>query len=59
MLNSKTELLKYVSNCSISLEEKMYFTDIFLYNQRPDFLSFDEHEYIRSYDNLDGFTEDF
>ncbi len=57
MLKSKDELLKYINNKSISIEEKTYFTDIFLYNQRPRFLTFDEHEYIRSCGNLDGYHE--
>lgn len=55
MLKSKDELLKYINNNSVSLEEKSYFTDIFLYNQRPKFLSFDEHEYIRCRGNIDGY----
>jgi hypothetical protein len=57
MLKSKDELLKYINNNSVSLEEKSYFTDIFLYSQRPRFLTFDEHEYIRSCGNLDGYNE--
>lgn len=57
MLKSKDELLKYINNKSISIEEKTYFTDIFLYNQRPMFLTFDEHEYIRSCGNLDEYHE--
>ena len=57
MLKNKNELLKYVKNPSISLEETTYFMDIFLYNQRPKFLSEDEHEYIRSCGNLDGYHE--
>ena len=57
MLKNKDELLKYISNNGISIEEKTYFTDIFLYNQRPNFLTFEEHEYIRACGNLDGFDE--
>ena len=57
MLTSKTELLKYVNNKSISLDEKTYFTDIFLFNQRPQFLTPDEHEYIRACGNLDGYQD--
>jgi hypothetical protein len=57
MLKSKDELLKYINNNSVSLEEKSYFTDIFLYNQRPRFLTFHEHEYIRSCGNLEGYYE--
>jgi hypothetical protein len=57
MLNSKEELLKYVNNNSISLEEKTYFENIFLYNQRPSFLTADEHEYIRACGNLEGYYE--
>jgi len=55
MLNSKDELLKYINNKSISIEEKTYFYDIYLYNQRPKFLSEEEHEYIRCCGNLDNY----
>lgn len=48
MLKNKEELLKYVNNNSVSWEERKYFLDIFLYNQRPKFMSFDEHEYLRA-----------
>jgi hypothetical protein len=57
MLKNKDELLKYTNNASISLEEKTYFSDIYLYTQRPKFLTFDEHEYIRACGNLDGYNE--
>jgi hypothetical protein len=57
MLNSKTELLNYIADENVELEEKLYFTDIFLYNQRPSFLSKDEHEYIRACRTLNGFEE--
>ncbi len=57
MLKNKDELLKYMNDTSISLEEKTYFSDFFLYNQRPKFLTFDEHEYIRACGNLDGYKE--
>ena len=57
MLKSKVELLKYINNSSISSEEQKYFLDIFLYNQRPSFLTDDEHEYIRSCGTLDGYNE--
>jgi chromatin remodeling complex protein RSC6 len=40
----------------VSFEEKMYFDNIFLYNYRPDFLTDDEHEYIRACGDLDGYT---
>jgi len=55
MLKSKDELLKYINDRSISFEEKEYFQHLFLYKQRPDFLSIDEHEYIRACGNLDGY----
>lgn len=55
MLKSKNELLKYMNDRSISFEEKAYFQDIVLYKQRPKFLTFDEHEYIRACGNLDGY----
>ena len=57
MLKSKDELLKYIADENVSLEERLYFRDIFLYNQRPKYLSFNEHEYIRACGNLDGFFE--
>ena len=57
MLKNKDELLKYINNNSISLEEKKYFENIFLYNQRPSFLTADEHEYIRACGNLEGYYE--
>jgi chromatin remodeling complex protein RSC6 len=56
MLNSKDDLLKYCKDNSVPFEEKMYFDDIFLYNQRPEFLTFDEHEYIRAMGDLDDYT---
>jgi hypothetical protein len=48
MLENKNSLIKYLNDNTISLEEKMYFLDIFLYNQRPNFLTFDEHEHFRA-----------
>ena len=56
MLNSKDDLLKYCKDNSVPFEEKMYFDTIFLYNYRPDFLTDDEHEYIRACGDLDGYT---
>jgi len=56
MLNSKAELLQYCKDNSVSLEEKMYFWDIFLFNQRPKFLTSDEHDYIRDCGDLDGYV---
>ena len=57
MVKSKDELMKYITDENVSLEERLYFRDIFLYNQRPRFLSFNEHEYIRACGTLDGFVE--
>jgi len=57
MLHSKDELLKYCKDNTVSLEEKMYFWDIFLFNQRPKFLTSEEHDYIRDCGNLDGYVE--
>jgi len=57
MLNSKAELLQYCKDNTVSLEEKMYFWDIFLFNQRPKFLTPDEHDYIRDCGDLDGYVE--
>ena len=56
MLNSKDDLIKYCKDNSVPFEEKMYFDNIFLYNYRPDFLTDDEHEYIRACGDLDGYT---
>ena len=56
MLNSKDDLLKYCKDNSVPFEEKMYFDNIFLYNYRPEFLTDDEHEYIRACGDLDGYT---
>ena len=47
MLKNKYSLLKYVKDRSISVEEKGYFLDILLYNQRPQFLTAHEHECLR------------
>ena len=56
MLNSKDDLIKYCKDNSVPFEEKMYFDNIFLYNYRPDFLTDDEHEYIRACGDLDDYT---
>lgn len=48
MVKSKEAILKYIHNKSISIEEKEYFLDIFLYNQRPKFLTCCEHERLRA-----------
>jgi hypothetical protein len=56
MLKSKDELLQYCKDENVTLQEKMYFWDIFLYDQKPDFLTYDEHEYIRACGDLDGYT---
>lgn len=56
MLKSKDELLQYCKDENVTIQEKLYFWDIFLFNQRPDFLTWDEHEYIRSCGDLDGYT---
>lgn len=57
MLNSKDELLQYCKDNTVSLEEKMYFWDIFLFTQRPKFLTPEEHDYIRDCGDLDGYVE--
>ena len=57
MLKSKEALLKYVNNNSVAWEEREYFLNIFLYSQRPKFLSFDEHEYLRACGDLKGFND--
>jgi hypothetical protein len=51
-LHNKTNLIKYVNDTSISLEEKAYFTEIVLYTQKPAFLSADEVEEIRAFGHL-------
>ena len=48
MFDSKESLLKYLNDNTISLEEHMYFLNIILYNQRPAFLTSDEHEQFRA-----------
>lgn len=58
MLDSKDNLLQYLKNNQISMEEKNYFTDIALQIQRPKFLTQDEVEYIRDCGNLDGYDDD-
>jgi hypothetical protein len=55
MLKSKDELLQYCKDENVTLQEKLYFWDIFLFDQRPRFLTDDEHEYIRSCGDLDGY----
>ena len=57
MLHSKESLLKYLKDRMIPFEEKDYFLNIFLYNQRPSFLSFDEHEFLRACGDLEGFND--
>lgn len=57
MLKSKDALLNYVKDRTISLEERDYFLNIVLFNQRPNFLTPDEHEYLRACGDLDGFDE--
>ena len=56
MLKSKDELLQYCKDENVTLQEKLYFWDIFLYDQRLEFLSDDEHEYIRACGDLDDYT---
>ena len=56
MLKSKDELLQYCKDENVTLQEKLYFWNIFLYDQRPRFLTYDEHEYIRSCGDLDGYV---
>jgi hypothetical protein len=56
MVKSKEALLNYVNDKSICFEEREYFLNIFLYNQRPKFLTFDEHEYLRACGDLEGFN---
>ena len=55
MLNSEDALLNYVKDRTISIEEKQYFLDIILFSQRPNFLTPEEHEYLRACGDLDGF----
>ena len=57
MLHSKESLLKYLKDRMIPFEERDYFLNIFLYNQRPSFLSVDEHEYLRACGVLEGFND--
>jgi hypothetical protein len=48
MLKSRENLINYVNDKRISLEEKLYFEDIVLYTQKPAFFTSDEIEQIRS-----------
>ena len=48
MLKSRENLINYVNDTRISLEEKMYFEDIVLYTQKPAFFTSDEIEEIRA-----------
>jgi hypothetical protein len=52
MLHNKYELIKYVNDKCISLEEKAYFTEIVLYVQKPIFLTNNEVEEIRAAGHL-------
>jgi hypothetical protein len=52
MLKSRENLINYVNDTRISLEEKMYFQDIILYTQKPAFFTSDEIEQIRAIGNL-------
>ena len=49
MLSSKNKLIEYINNPSISFEEKLYFIDIVLYIQKPNFLTIDEIRRIKAY----------
>jgi len=53
MLKNKTKFLEYVNNDDISIEEKMYFENIVLYIQQPDFLTDEELEKFRACGVLD------
>ena len=57
MLTSKEALLNYVKDKSISIEEIHYFLDIFLYNQRPKFLTIAEHEHLTACGDLKDFDD--
>ena len=57
MLKNKEALLIYVNDKLISVEEKEYFLHIFLFNQRPKYLSVNEHEYLRACGDLEGFND--
>jgi hypothetical protein len=52
MLASKDNLIKYFNNDDISLEEKLYFTDIILYIQKPKFITKNEVENLRALGEL-------
>jgi hypothetical protein len=52
MLSSKDKLIKYFNNHDISVEEKLYFTDIILYIQKPKFITKNEVENLRAFGNL-------
>ena len=52
MLASKDNLIKYFNNDDISVEEKLYFTDIILYIQKPKFITKNEIENLRALGEL-------
>lgn len=52
MFKSRENLINYVNDTRISLEEKMYFQEIILYTQKPTFFTSDEIEQIRAVGNL-------
>jgi hypothetical protein len=52
MLSSKDNITKYLNNDDISVEEKLYFTDIILYIQKPKFITKNEVENLRALGEL-------
>ena len=52
MLSSKDNIIKYLNNDDISVEEKLYFTDIILYIQKPKFITKNEVENLRALGEL-------
>jgi hypothetical protein len=52
MLTSKDNIIKYLNNDDISVEEKLYFTDIILYIQKPKFITKNEVENLRALGEL-------
>lgn len=52
MLTSKDSIINYLNNDDISVEEKLYFTDIILFIQKPKFITKNEVENLRSLGEL-------
>jgi hypothetical protein len=59
MLISKERLNEYINDKNVSTEEILYFLDIVLYIQKPNFLTQDELEHIRAIGTLDNYCRSY